>query len=78
MITVLFMMGGEIHISLASKGRRFVLAPRREGTIPTPVANNTNLLSMTKFLVKIERVDVVYTLLPCGNSATDVNPDLPA
>lgn len=54
-----------------------MLAPRREGTTPIPVANNNHLLSMSRFLVEMERGDVVYALLPCGNSAMDVITDLP-
>lgn len=45
-----------------------VLAPCREGAIPILMAHNTNLLSMSKFLEEIKQMDMVYTLLPCGDS----------
>eukprot|EP00253_Pinus_taeda_P018649 PITA_18649 len=64
--------------SLSVKGKKIVLAPQREGTTLTPMANNNHLLSMSMFLVKMEHGDVVYALLPCGNSTADVTTDLPA
>ncbi|KAG2673927.1 hypothetical protein I3760_13G111900 [Carya illinoinensis] len=70
--------GSENTYSLKIKGKKIVLAPWREGLTPTPVANNTNLLSMSSFLDEIEHGDVVYALLPCENSAVDVDTDLPA
>ncbi|KAE8676151.1 putative CCCH-type zinc finger family protein [Hibiscus syriacus] len=63
--------------SLSIKGKKIVLAPRREGLTPTPVTHNTNLLSMSRFLDEIEHGDVVYALLPCENNAVDVDTDLP-
>ncbi|XP_042953496.1 uncharacterized protein LOC122290046 [Carya illinoinensis] len=63
--------------SLNIKGKKIVLVPRREGLTPTPEANNTNLLSMSRFLDEIEHGDMVYALLPCKNSAVDVDTDLP-
>jgi hypothetical protein len=39
--------------------------------------SNTNLLSMSRFLVEVEREARVYDLLPCGNSAVDETLDLP-
>ncbi|KAE8699360.1 putative CCCH-type zinc finger family protein [Hibiscus syriacus] len=63
--------------SLSIKGKKIVLAPRREGLTPTPVTHNTTLLSMSRFLDEIEHVDVVYSLLPCENNAVDVDADLP-
>jgi len=54
-----------------------VLAPRRDGANLAPVADNTNLLSMSRFLVEVEREDRIYALLPCGNSAVDETPELP-
>ncbi|XP_042950163.1 uncharacterized protein LOC122282277 [Carya illinoinensis] len=63
--------------SLNIKRKKIVLAPQREGLTPTSVANNTNLLSMSKFLDEIEHGDVVYALLPCKNIAVDVDTDLP-
>jgi len=54
-----------------------VLAPRWEGINPAPVVDNTNLLSMSRFLVKVEHEDRFYALLACGNSAVDETPDLP-
>ncbi|XP_042979994.1 uncharacterized protein LOC122310185 [Carya illinoinensis] len=63
--------------SLNIKGKKIVLAPRREGLTPTLVANNTNLLSMSRFLDEVEHGGVVYALLPCENSAIDVDTDLP-
>lgn len=64
--------------SLSIKGKKIVLAPRREGTTLTPMANNNHMLSMSRFLVEMEHGDVVYALLPCGNSTTDVTTNLPA
>lgn len=64
--------------SLSIKGKNIVLAPHREGTTPTPIANNTNILSVSRFLKEIEWKVVIYALLPYGNSAADVSPDLPA
>jgi hypothetical protein len=63
--------------SLSIKGKKIVLAPRRDGVNPTPVVDNTNLLSMPRFLVEVEREDSAYALLPCGNKAVDETPDLP-
>ncbi|KAE8681373.1 putative CCCH-type zinc finger family protein [Hibiscus syriacus] len=63
--------------SLSIKGKKVVLAPRREGLTPTPVTHNTNLLSMSRFLDEIEHGGVVYALLPCENNAVDVDTDLP-
>ncbi|XP_042962357.1 uncharacterized protein LOC122296620 [Carya illinoinensis] len=63
--------------SLNIKGKKIVLVPRREGLTPTPIANNTNLLSMSRFLDEIEHEGVVYALLHCENSAVDVDTDLP-
>ncbi|KAE8694063.1 putative Quercetin 3-O-methyltransferase 1 [Hibiscus syriacus] len=63
--------------SLSIKGKKIVLAPRREGLTPTPVTHNTTLLSMSRFLDEIEHGDVVYALLPCENNAVDVDADLP-
>jgi hypothetical protein len=63
--------------SLNIKGKKIVLAPRRDGANPAPVADNTNLLSMSRFLVEVEREDRIYALLPCGNSAVDETPELP-
>ncbi|XP_042954672.1 uncharacterized protein LOC122291092 [Carya illinoinensis] len=63
--------------SLNIKGKKIVLAPRQEGLTPTPVANNTNLLSMSRFLDEIEHGGMVFALLPCENSAVDVDTDLP-
>jgi len=60
--------------SLSIKGKKIVLAPCRDGANPAPVADNTNLLSMSRFLVEVEREDRVYALLPCGNSAVDETP----
>ncbi|KAE8695306.1 hypothetical protein F3Y22_tig00110721pilonHSYRG00071 [Hibiscus syriacus] len=60
--------------SLSIKGKKIVLAPRREGLTPTPVTHNTTLFSMSRFLDEIEHGDVVYALLPCENNAVD---DLP-
>ncbi|KAJ0975418.1 hypothetical protein J5N97_017383 [Dioscorea zingiberensis] len=62
--------------SLNIKGKRIVLAPRREEKPPTPVTN-TNLLSMSGFLSGIEQGDIVYALLPYMHSATDMDPNLP-
>jgi hypothetical protein len=59
------------------KGKKIVLAPRRDGASPAQVADNTNLLSMSRFLVEVEREDRIYALLPCGNSAVDETPELP-
>eukprot|EP00253_Pinus_taeda_P024012 PITA_24012 len=70
--------GWKNNYSLSIKGKKIVLAPRREGTTLTPMANNNHLLSMSRFLVKMEHGDVVYASLPCGNSTTDVTTDLPA
>lgn len=63
--------------SLSIKGKKIVLAPHRDGAIPAQVADNTNLLSMSRFLVEVEREDRVYALLPCGNSVVDHTPELP-
>jgi hypothetical protein len=63
--------------SLSIKGKKIVLAPCRDGVNPTPVADNTNLFSMSRFLVEVEREARAYALLPCGNSAVDETPDLP-
>ncbi|KAE8695418.1 putative CCCH-type zinc finger family protein [Hibiscus syriacus] len=63
--------------SLSMKGKKIVLAPRREGLTPTPVTHNTNLLSLSRFLDEIEHGGVVYALLPCENNAVDVDTDLP-
>ncbi|KAE8700504.1 putative CCCH-type zinc finger family protein [Hibiscus syriacus] len=63
--------------SLSIKGKKIVLAPRREGLTPTPVTHNTTLLSMSRFLDEIDHGDVVYALLPCENNAVDVDADLP-
>ncbi|KAE8655337.1 putative Serine-threonine protein kinase, plant-type [Hibiscus syriacus] len=63
--------------SLSIKGKKIVLAPRREGLTPTPVTHNTTLLSMSRFLDEIEHGNVVYALLPCENNAVDVDADLP-
>jgi len=63
--------------SLSIKGKKIMLAPRRDGANPAPVANNTNLLFMSRFLVEVEREDRIYALLPCGNSAVDETPELP-
>jgi hypothetical protein len=63
--------------SLSIKGKKIVLAPRREGIDPALVVDNTNMLSMSRFLVEVEREDRVYALLPCGHSAVDETPDLP-
>jgi len=63
--------------SLNIKGKKIVLAPRRDGVNPAPVTDNTNLLSMSRFLVEVELGDRVYALLPCGNNAVDATPDLP-
>jgi len=63
--------------SLNIKGKKIVLAPRRDGANPAPVADNTNLLSMSRFLVEVEREDRIYALLPCGNSAVDETLELP-
>ncbi|KAJ0981298.1 hypothetical protein J5N97_009553 [Dioscorea zingiberensis] len=62
--------------SLSIKGKKIVLAPRREEKYPAPVTN-TNLLSMSRFLSGIKQGDVVYALLLCMHSAIDMNPDLP-
>ncbi|XP_062177060.1 uncharacterized protein LOC133881996 [Alnus glutinosa] len=62
--------------SLSIKGKKIVLAPRRDGANPTQVADNTNLLSLSRFLVEIEREDRIFALLPCGNSAVDEAPEL--
>jgi len=62
---------------LSIKGKKIVLAPRRDGANPTPVADNTNLLSMSRFLIEVEREDRVYALLLCGNSAIYETPELP-
>ncbi|KAE8702634.1 putative CCCH-type zinc finger family protein [Hibiscus syriacus] len=63
--------------SLSIKGKKIVLAPRREGLTPTPITHNTTMLSMFRFLDEIEHGDVVYALLPCENNAVDVDADLP-
>ncbi|XP_062145847.1 uncharacterized protein LOC133853838 [Alnus glutinosa] len=63
--------------SLSIKGQKIVLAPRRDGANPTQVADNTNLLSLSRFLVEVEREDKIYALLPCGNSVVDEAPELP-
>ncbi|KAE8697779.1 putative Quercetin 3-O-methyltransferase 1 [Hibiscus syriacus] len=63
--------------SISIKGKKIVLAPRREGLTPTPVTHNTTLLSMSRFLDEIEHGDMVYALLPCENNAVDVDADLP-
>ncbi|XP_068645184.1 uncharacterized protein [Aristolochia californica] len=63
--------------SLSIKGKKIVLAPRREGPTPTPIDGPANLLSMSRFLVEIEKEDLVYALLHCGKSITDMPPDLP-
>ncbi|KAE8655824.1 putative CCCH-type zinc finger family protein [Hibiscus syriacus] len=63
--------------SLSIKGKKIVLAPRREGLTPTPVTHNTTMLSMSRFLDEIEHGGVVYALLPCENNAVDVDVDLP-
>ncbi|KAE8663201.1 putative Quercetin 3-O-methyltransferase 1 [Hibiscus syriacus] len=62
--------------SLSIKGKKIVLAPRREGLTPTPVTHNTTLFSMSRFLDEIKHGDVVYALLPCENNAVDVDTDL--
>ncbi|XP_042942593.1 uncharacterized protein LOC122276749 [Carya illinoinensis] len=62
--------------SLNIKGKKIVLVPRREGLTPTSIANNTNLLSMSRFSDEIKHGDMVYALLPCENSAVDVDTDL--
>jgi len=54
-----------------------VLAPCREETTLALVVNNTNLLSMSRFLVEIEREDAVYTLLSRGNSMAEEVLNLP-
>ncbi|KAG6629422.1 hypothetical protein CIPAW_14G083400 [Carya illinoinensis] len=64
--------------SLNIKEKKILLAPRREGLTPTPIGNNTNPLSMFRFLDEIEHGDVVYALLPCKNSVVDVDTNLPA
>jgi len=63
--------------SFGIKGKKIVLAPRWDGVNPAPVADNTNLFSMSRFLVEVEREDRVFALLPCGNSTVDEAPDLP-
>jgi hypothetical protein len=63
--------------SFSIKGKKIVLAPRWDGVSFAPVVDNTNLLSMSGFLVEVEREARVYALLPCGNSAVDKTPDLP-
>jgi hypothetical protein len=63
--------------SFSIKGKKIVLASHREGIYPALVVDNTNLLSMSRFLVEIELEDRVYDLLPCGNSAVDETLDLP-
>jgi len=68
MIAVWYMMAGKIHIPLASKGRRLCWHL---------VETESTLLSMSRFLVEVEREDRVYALLPCGNSAVDEASDLP-
>jgi alpha-D-ribose 1-methylphosphonate 5-phosphate C-P lyase len=63
--------------SFSSKGNKIVLAPHREGINLAPIVDNNNLLSMSRFLVEVEREDRVYALLPYGNSAVDETPNLP-
>jgi hypothetical protein len=56
--------------SLSIKGKKVVLAPRREGVIPIPVAKKgINLLSMSRFLEEIEEEGVVYALMTCENGS---------
>jgi hypothetical protein len=45
--------------SLSIKGKKIVLAPCRDGASLAPVADNTNLLSMSRFLVEVESEDRV-------------------
>ncbi|XP_022871977.1 uncharacterized protein LOC111391064 [Olea europaea var. sylvestris] len=63
---------------LSIKGKKIVLAPRREENISAPVVNNTNLLSMSKFLVEVGHEKIVYALMPRENSAANVDSELPA
>jgi len=63
--------------SLSINGKKIVLAPRSDEVNPAPVADNTNLLSMPRFLVEVEHEDRAYALLPWGNSAVDETLDLP-
>jgi len=50
--------------SLSINGKKIVLAPRSAEVNPAPVADNTNLLSMPRFLVEVEHEDRAYALLP--------------
>lgn len=50
-----------------------VLTSRREEGNSTQVVNNVNLLSMSKFLTKVEQEGVVYAFLPYGNNTIDGN-----
>ncbi|XP_062146790.1 uncharacterized protein LOC133854571 [Alnus glutinosa] len=63
--------------SLSIKGKKIVLALRRDEANPVPIADNTNLLSMSRFLVAVELEDRVYALLPCENSTVDETLELP-
>jgi hypothetical protein len=45
--------------SLSIKGKKIVLAPSQQGINPAPIVDNTNLLSMSRFLVEVEREDRV-------------------
>jgi len=63
--------------SLSIKGKKIVLALRRDEANPVPIADNTNLLSMSRFLVAVELEDRVYALLPCENSTVDETSELP-
>jgi len=58
--------GRQNTYTLSIKGKKVVLAPRREGLIPIPVIEKgVNLLSMSQFLKEIEEEGVVYTLMTC-------------
>jgi hypothetical protein len=51
--------------TLSIKGKKVVLAPRREGAIPVPATEKgVNLLSMSRFLEEVEEEGVVYALMP--------------
>ncbi|XP_022875678.1 uncharacterized protein LOC111394137 [Olea europaea var. sylvestris] len=70
--------GRKNKYSLRIRGKKIVLAPRREETIHAPIVNNTNLFSMSRFLVEIGHEDVAYALLSRENRAVNEDLDLPA
>ncbi|XP_062162029.1 uncharacterized protein LOC133869072 [Alnus glutinosa] len=58
--------GRQDTYTLNIKGKKVVLAPQLEGVIPIPVTEKGfNLLSMSRFLEKIEEEGIVYTFMTC-------------